>query len=77
MMAWACCCTCRDAQAARKVLHKAEGDRRRMVQLLKSKHPAGVVGVDSTANLESEVYGAVRGSSSDIGPAHPFGEAAY
>lgn len=50
----------RDAAVARKMLAKAEGDHRRRLQLLKARHPAGVLGVDSTANTQSEVYGEVR-----------------
>jgi hypothetical protein len=42
------------------VLRKAKGDHERLVALMRVRHPAGVTGVDSTANLESEVYGQVR-----------------
>ena len=42
------------------MIRKAENDKKRLVQLMRYKNPVGVVGVDSTANTESAVYGEVR-----------------
>mmetsp|Transcript_4679 Transcript_4679/g.6428 ORF Transcript_4679/g.6428 Transcript_4679/m.6428 type:complete len:376 (+) Transcript_4679:129-1256(+) len=39
-----------------KLVKKAEGDERRMVQLMRARHPQGVLAVDSASNPNSEVY---------------------
>ena len=49
----------RDRRLAEKKIRKAKSDRHRLVSLMKVCNPAGVLGVDSTANINSEVYGEV------------------
>lgn len=46
----------KQSNMARKMLRKAMLDRRRLVHLMQQQHPNGVCGLDTPANLESEVY---------------------
>ena len=43
--------------AAKKVIMKADAAANRLKHLMKTKHPSGVIGVDSVKNLSSDVYG--------------------
>lgn len=52
--------THRGRDLANRKLRKAVGDHHRLTSLMKARHPVGIVGVDSTANTESQVYGQVR-----------------
>jgi len=40
-------------------MRKAIADKNRLINLMRIRNPAGVLGVDSTANVASEVYGEV------------------
>jgi len=44
--------------AAMRLQRRAVGEQRQMEQLMRYRHPDGVLGLDSTANAESGVYGA-------------------
>ena len=53
-------------QRAAKTLRSAEMQARRLTQYMRSHHPHGVLGVDSTANAESAVYGAAAVGMKDF-----------
>lgn len=44
------------ARAGAALAKKAAGDERRLVQLMRARHPQGVLGVDGAANPDSQVY---------------------
>ena len=43
--------------AAKKMISTADGSRNRLLHLMQTKDPHGVIGVDSVANEGSRVYG--------------------
>ena len=53
-------------QRAAKTIRSAEMQSRRLTQYMRSHHPHGVLGVDSTANASSAVYGASAVSMKDF-----------
>ena len=53
-------------QRAAKVLRRAEMQARRLTQYMRAHHPNGVLGVDSTANRRSAVYGAHAAEMQDL-----------
>lgn len=42
---------------ARKIIRKAKADAHRLKAIMRNQHPNGVIGMDSPAIIESEVYG--------------------
>jgi len=42
---------------ARKIIRKAKADAHRLKSIMRNQHPSGVIGMDSPAVLNSEVYG--------------------
>ena len=53
-------------QRAARVLRRAEMQARRLTQYMRAHHPNGVLGIDSTANRKSAVYGAHAGEMQDL-----------